>query len=174
MRELTTKEAKVLPFYNTTVKHYKSKGQIESILYKHKVSTKGWLEVNGEETLVFEVEYPIRNVMKKVAFRFTVPMLYKMKTVRKRGEAPKKVKEVLLDQSMRMFYWYLKAKFDAIEYGLFSYEEELASHIILDDKHTLGSAITDFVLHDKLQQLALPEPETKDPKHVEAKFTVVE
>jgi len=173
MRELSNAEARKMPYYNTKVSCHRTKGDIDGILYEHNVKNKAWISQGEDETLVFDKTLMIGNIEKVVRFRFNIPLFYVMKNKNTR-QGRVKVQSVLKDQAWRLFYWHLKSKFEAIEYGLVTLEEELLAHVIINETFTLGHIMTEMIAKDGLQQLALPEPKKENPKEVEAEFTVVE
>ncbi len=151
--------SKNLPYSGTTVSVEETQFEIQSMLKQFGVKAVRWtsspeaMDGVALPTLEFLVRTEIRGVEKDIGIR-VIPVILK-KSVgsgsnRRFTDAP--------EQSMRLMYWWLKSKLEAVRYGLESVEEVLMSRIIVQ----LSNGETTTIGETVLDELALPSPSTKN------------
>jgi len=161
---LTGHLAKKLPYEGTEIPPERTKADIDSILHEFVI-----LDDHGNRTchitairwtdippslpiLEFMVEYIHEGVKKGSSIRIKPPLLIRRK--RQRGghvntEAPA--------QSMRLFYWYLKSKLEAILFGLNDLTSEFLNEVIISlpsgKDATVGEIIVKQIQDSKIPAL---------------------
>lgn len=175
MRELllSNKEFRQMPYYSTSVSVGKTKGEIDGLLYDYGVENKAWITQDGTETLIFELTVQVGNMERKLAFKFQ-PTMIRVKYKRKPAMLQR-------ETSWRLFYWHIKSKLEAIQYGLVSVEHELMANIItsgqLADSRTVGDSMSELIELGRLEHLdkvALEDKRDRDPKQVPVDYRVKE
>lgn len=114
---LTKEQYEKLPYKDTVVTKGKTYGEIVGMLEDHGITDYIWAKLKGTDVLAFPltIQYGDHDVSFKV--KMTVPRLMYMLPVGKGRNAPKKL-TYLENQSWRIFWWYLKSKLEAIEFGI--------------------------------------------------------
>lgn len=137
-----------IPFSSTSVDPYKTKGQIDKLLADFGVTKTAWqldLDANIIE-LNFEAESRIGEETKTFFFKIR-PALFEAEH---RSYNPKlgrseKITAPNLAASMRWLHAYVKAKLEAVAYGMVTIEREFLSQVIVSDAQgrptTIGEAI---------------------------------
>jgi hypothetical protein len=156
------------PYENTTVDPDKTKADIDRLLRGYGVSAIQWTTdyQNNQVKLAFKVEAEISGVKKIIGLQLEPPTFAK----KRRSYNPRtgKNEEVYAPnwaQSMRLLYYWLKAKLEAVAYGFTSVEKEFLSQVIVSlpngQTRTVGELITD---PERLSKLALEEKaQTAEP-----------
>ena len=114
---LTEKQYKSLPYKDTSVSRAKTYGEIIGLLEEHGIHDYQYLRVQGEEVLSFPLKIMRNGVELGFVVKLSVPKLMYLMTLG-RGYNAKKTMTYLEDTSWRVFWWYLKSKLEAIEYGI--------------------------------------------------------
>lgn len=161
-----------IPYEGTTIPAERSKADIEMLLKTHGIKDIQWTTLKGETTLRFIHYVNVKGVEKGIIFEFRPPQIF----VTKRTYNPKtnryeKVQFVNEPVAYRLLLWYLKAKLEAVEYGLISLEKEFMSHISLalpEGTTTVGEVITKAIETGSLERLALPENPEREAIDVKA------
>ncbi len=104
------------PYYTTTKSVEATQADIQHLLYKHGAQGTRWTEVPDQ--LLYQVEflYPVEDRL--LTFRIK-PTILKKKDGSPHPEA-----------TMRLVYWWLKTKLEAITYGLRSVTEEFLAEAV--------------------------------------------
>ena len=166
------KQAMKLPYGNTTVSAERSKAEIEKLLKENEIQDIAWITVQGKTTLSFRYYVEVKGVQKGIVFQFSPPQIF----VTKRTYNPKinrYEKLTFLNEpvSYRLLWWYLKAKLEAVKFGLESLEKEFMSQILLSlpqGDTTMGEVVKKAIETGRLEQIALPE-QVEERKIVESK-----
>ncbi|KKL96005.1 hypothetical protein LCGC14_1848800 [marine sediment metagenome] len=108
-------------YANTAVPSHRSKEQVEELLKKVGAVGFRWSSFGGQETLEAGLEWNDG----KIAFRLVVN--YEDDRQRK--------------QKLRALYWYLKAKVEAIQFGLVDLEQEFLPYMLTPSGRTVFEEI---------------------------------
>jgi len=160
---LTKEQWARLPYKNTAITRARTYGDIIGLLEGHGIKDYRWTRYQGQDVLEFPLVVKRGDVERGFMVRLTVPKLYYTKKMGRAKNAPKK--QVYLENvSWRIFWWYLKSKLEAIQYGISDEIREFMYNITyaLPDGQqvTLGEAVLEHM--DRLGRLeALPEEEVE-------------
>ncbi|MBI4258854.1 MAG: hypothetical protein HY619_07850, partial [Thaumarchaeota archaeon] len=119
--------AKKMPYEGTTISSAQSKVDIEAMLKEFGAEALRWTEtpesMKGLDCpiLEFVVKTEIKGVEKHIGFRIKPPLLVQRK--RQYGRSGSMIETPALNQSMRLLWWWLKAKMEGVRFGLESIEE---------------------------------------------------
>ena len=160
---LTDAQYKRLPYKSTTISQVKTHVEIIKLLETHGISDYQWTRLQGTDQLAFPITIKRDDVEQAFAVKLTVPKLYYPKRVG-RGRSKPKTMTYLENVSWRIFWWHLKSKLEAIEFGISDEVREFMYNInyALPDgtEMNLGQVLIDNV--ENLNKLsALPEPDRK-------------
>ena len=183
MKEITlTKEQyEHLPYKDTKLNKDDSFGDIVGLLRKHGI--RKYFMDEDEEAFSFILTVKYKDLEKSFPVKFTVPRLMYMKKVdpRSRAKNPPMQMTYLENESWRVAWWYLKAKLDAITYGISDDFREFMPNIyhILPDKTEVNLSdiilsakkLNDFVqLEDQSEESNTGEASSR--KNVDAEYEV--
>lgn len=161
--------ANKLPYEGTTIDAYRTKAEIDGMLHEFrmvdrdtntemaKITAVRWTDVPPNMPMLeFMMEYVSPEGVKKgVAIKLQPPLFYRR--VKRGGQV---VNEPQPNQSMRILYWYLKSKLEAILYGMNDATKEFLSEVLISlpngKQTTVGEHIIDQVRDSKIP--ALPSP----------------
>ena len=121
-----------IPYADTDVPASRSRSDIDILLKKIGAIAIQWTDttasIRGEEcpTLQFAVSRILDGVEQKFIIRLKAPMLRVP-----RGRGFNKSYLPNMNASMRLLYWYVKTKAEAMEYGLEDVVEAFMSHIMI-------------------------------------------
>jgi len=153
---------KSLPYANTKIAPEETKAEIEKLLHEHGITDIQWTTYQGETTLKFLYKVTIKGVEKEVMFAFKPPIIHMKKKQYSRQNY--RYETITMDNapvSYRLLFWYLKAKLEAVQFGLETVEKEFMSHILValpeGKETTLGENLTKVVEMVKLPQLVSRE-----------------
>ena len=109
------------PYYGTTKSVEATQADIQHLLYKHGAQGTRWTEVPDQN--LYEVEFlfptPTEDRSKQTLMFRVRPTVLKKKDGSPHPEA-----------TMRLVYWWLKTKLEAVTYGLRSIEEEFLAEVV--------------------------------------------
>jgi len=166
---LSAEKWKNMPYKSTIISKETTKGDIMGLLFKNGVEDYQWTRVKGQESLVFKLTVRIDNQDYELAFKYEPAMIYK-----ETGRGHSKEWTLQEKQSWRMFYWLLKAKLEAVQFGLEEAYEVMASNIVnlLPDgtQVTVAEAIKSLLSTGNMDNLALeyiPPEEPEERRKVE-------
>ena len=114
---LTEDQYRSLPYKKTPVSRAKTYGEIIGLLESHSIHDYQFLKVRGEEVLGFPIRVKRQDVEQGFIVKLTVPQLF-YPVPQGKGKYAKKTMTYLESESWRVFWWYLKSKLEAIEYGI--------------------------------------------------------
>lgn len=116
------------PYYDTTTSARQTQVQITKMLYEEGCEATRWTEQDKGDrvTLEFIWKIPTDEGKKSFGFRVSPPLM--MKWV---GRGNARHQEPNPNASMRLLWWYLKSKFEAVKYGLVTVEEEFLQAMVL-------------------------------------------
>jgi len=114
------------PYATTGIPPEKTQFEITKMLKEFGCEAIRWTELKGElPVLEFSFEVEIRGVLKKVGVQVKPTRIM----VKKGPTYDRKI--VSNDaQSMRLLFWWLKSKLEAVMFGLESFEREFMSHVL--------------------------------------------
>ena len=134
--------ARCLPSYaNTTVPAGRSREVIEELLRRVGVDAFRWTTINETEGIEFRWPRPEGS---PIAFRLLIHF-----------ESPSQRAQML-----RVLYWYLKSKIEAVEAGLVDMEQEFLPHMLMPSGQTVYEATVEAGSFERLagpSTIALPE-----------------
>lgn len=165
---LTRKQYELLPYHKTAVAKGKTYGDIIGLLELHGIKDYQWTKFQGTDMLAFPVKFTYRDMERSFIVKLTVPrLMYPMPTRKGRG-APTKL-TYLENESWRVFWWYLKSKLEAIEYGISDEFREFMPNITHSLPNGGEMPLADLILEsaDRLDQLNQLE-DKRGPRVVEA------
>ena len=149
------------PYQDTKVSADRTQGDITALLRKYGVSQIRWTTdfAMDQVQLDFIVEYEKEEQIHRIAVRVTPPMF--ASTLKEKTWDPVKghwkyhiTEGANWAQSMRLLYYWIKAKLEAVSFGLNSIEKEFLSDIVttLPDgtQHTIWDMISSQVDDMKL------------------------
>lgn len=109
---MTTKKPKDLPYYNTNVSVRDTISKIKDLLTKYNLAGIQITEYGDIFRLIFALERD----SKKHAFQFEITV-------------PKDAR--FARQKFRAFYWHLKSRLEAVDFGLFTLEEIFMPELLI-------------------------------------------
>ena len=168
--ELTKKQYDRLPYKTTTITKGRTYGEIIGMLETHGIKDYQFTKFEDTNQLAFPLTIHRKGMDQKFLVKLTVPRLMYLKSIG-RGRQPKKL-IYLENVSWRIFWWHLKSKLEAIEYGISDEIQEFMYniHYSLEDgtEVSLGQTLIDNA--ENLSKLSALE----DKREVEAEYENVE
>lgn len=157
------------PYEGTGIDPDRTKTDIDKLLRAYGVSAVQWTTdyQNNQVKLAFKVEAEIKGVRKVIGFQVEPPTFA---SKRKTWVASKGRYDVVFApnwaQSMRLLFYWLKAKLEAVAYGLTTVEQEFLSQVIIalpnGEATTVGRMVVD---PERLSKMALEEKPGADPQN---------
>ena len=132
---LTPEQYKTLPYKNTSVSRAKTYGEIIGLLETHGIQDYQYIKVKGAEVLSFPIKIKRRDVEQGFIVKLSVPKLY---YPIKKGRYGPATLTYLENESWRIFWWHLKSKLEAIEYGISTELREFMYNITYSLTDNLG------------------------------------
>jgi hypothetical protein len=132
-----------IPFSNTSVNPYKTKGQIDELLNSFGVTKTAW-QIDLDESII-ELNFEAESILgdEKRTFFFKIrPSLFESehRTYNAKLGKSEKVIAPNLAASMRWLRAYVKAKLEAVAYGMITVEREFLSQVVVSNQR--GEAVT--------------------------------
>lgn len=160
---LTDEQWKRLPYKSTSISKGKTYGEIIGLLETHGIRDYQWTRWEEIDQLAFPLKIKRQDIEHGFLVKLTVPKLYYPKRIGRGKNAPKQM-TYLENVSWRIFWWHLKSKLEAIEFGISDEIREFMYNInyALPDgtEINLGKALIDNV--ENLNKLdVLPSPDRK-------------
>ncbi len=126
---------------NTTVSVEKSRAEIEKMIVRYGASATAFMNAPGRAMIMFEAK------QRKVVFELPLPSIEdkaffldgrgSMRSPQKRYEAW----ESACRQRWRALALVIKAKLEAVESGITTFQDEFLAHIMMPDGQTVGSHV---------------------------------
>lgn len=165
---LTEAQWKRLPYKTTIITKGRTYGEIIGLLETHGIKDYQWTRYQETDQLAFPIKIERQDIQQAFMVKLTVPRLYYPKRVGRGRTSPKKM-TYLENVSWRIFWWYLKSKLEAIEFGISDEVREFMYNInyALPDgtEINLGRTLIENV--ENLNKLAaLPDPDRKIVKSI--------
>lgn len=167
------------PYGSTQVDPDRTRGAIDKLLRDYGIEATQWTTAwqQGVVELAFIFEAEVQGVRKKVGVLVRPPMfLAERRTYNPKLGRYEKVRAPNWAQSMRLLYFWLKAKLEAVAYGLVAPEKEFLSEIILQlpggRSTTVGDVLASRAVDGKLaleQKPGVPEGQVIDAEYEEKK-----
>ena len=171
---LTKKQYNRLPYKTTTILKGKTYGDIIGLLETHGIQDYQWTRLQGTDVLAFPLTVERKGMDQRFLVKLTVPKLMYPKS-HGRGRSAPKTMTYLENVSWRIFWWYLKSKLEAIEFGISDEVKEFMYniHYALPDgtEISLGEALIENA--DQLAKLGALE-DKRTTIQVEADFKEAE
>lgn len=110
---------KKAPYDRTEIDVSKTQMEIQQLLLEYGAEGIQWIVIrDGLPKLAFIVEAEINGIKKKVGVQIDPPLI----------QRPNRT--VNYNQSMRMMYWYVKSKLEAVSFGVKTFEKEFLDDIV--------------------------------------------
>ena len=145
------------PYAATEADPDKSRMQIDKLLRDYGVSGVQWTTDydHNRVGLAFMVEAEIKGVKKQIGIKIEPPIFVaQRRTWNPRLGRYERVYAPNWAQSFRLLYWWLKAKLEAVAYGLTSVEQEFLSQVMVKlpsgEMTTMGASLTDPIFTGSL------------------------
>jgi hypothetical protein len=180
---LTKEQYDHLPYKDTKLTKDDSFGDIVGLLRRHGI--RKYFMDEDEEAFSFILTVKFKDMEKQFPVKVTVPHLMYLKRVdpRSRAKDPPMQMTYLENESWRVAWWYLKAKLDAITYGISDDFREFMPNIyhVLPDKTEVNlsdiilsaNKLNDFIqLEDNSEESKPTEEQSR--KQINADYNVVE
>lgn len=107
------------PYDRTEISVINSQNEIQQLLLEYGADGIQWIVIrDGLPKLAFVIEAEINDIKKKVGVQIDPPLIQKQN------------KTVNYEQSMRLLYWYVKSKLEAVAYGVKTFEKEFLDDIV--------------------------------------------
>ena len=151
------------PYSDTKIDAFDTQAEISKLLKAYGAEAIQWTSefTNNNVSLRFGIEVEIRGVKRKLGIEVRPPpMIAKRRTYNQLTGHYETILAPNWAQSMRLLYYYMKSKLEAISYGLIEAEREFFAQVIT----TLpgGSQVTIFdALKDQALELPAPEQTTE-------------
>ncbi len=167
--ELTKAQYNSLPYKATTIERGKTFGAIIGLLETHGIQDYQWTKYQGTDQLAFPLKVERKGMEQKFLVKLTVPKLMYPK---KKGRYGPTTLTYLENVSWRIFWWHLKSKLEAIEYGISDEVKEFMYniHYSLPDGREVSLGETLLENADNLDKLYALE----DKRIIKVESTVVE
>jgi hypothetical protein len=163
------------PYASSQTDPEQTQMNINKLLRGYGVSGLQWTTLfdQNKVELSFLVEAEINGVKKEIGINVTPPVFAApRRTWNSKSGRYEKVYAPNWAQSFRLLYWWLKAKLEAVAYGLTSVEQEFLSQVIVSlptgQQTTIGVALTNTLQQGQLALEAKPEEAENRVIEVEA------
>ena len=118
------------PYASTKVSAEKSRGDIERLLKKYNAQGIRWTSMAGSSpVLEFIFDVTVNGIEKRLGFRIVPPVI----TIRRRANGRRG--DLLTvrneDAEMRLVWWFVKSRLEAVAAGMETLEEALMSKILI-------------------------------------------
>lgn len=167
---MTTHLAKNIPYRDSKVPYGATKNDIEEMLKEGGAIALRWTEtpdsMNGVALPILEFIFQteVRGVQRKYGVKIQPPLLVD-KRRRSTGYGSHIVEEPNRNASMRLLYWYLKAKLEAVRFGLDDTFNAFMAHIINQLPDGTSTTLSEtFKEHSEVLREILPTFEIRAPK----------
>ena len=154
------------PYSDSKADPEKTQGQINTLLREYGVQKVQWTTEYdlGKVELSFMVDAIIHERQTTIAIKILPPVFVQTRrTWNSKKGYYEKIPLPNWAQSFRMLYWWLKAKLEAVAYGLTTVEQEFLSQVVLTDQSgmsvTVGQALTENIATGRLLLESKAEPE---------------
>lgn len=170
MSEITLTKAQYekLPYKTSVVSQGKTYGEIIGLLREHGITDYQFTTLKGVDVLAFPLKVQYRGVERSFTVKLTVPrLMYPLPSGR--GRYSPKTITYLEKESWRIFWWHLKSKLEAIEYGISDEVHEFMYNIAYALPNGLEMNLGDLIMEkvenlDRLNQLE----DKRGPRIIEA------
>ena len=158
------------PYHDTTTSARQTQVQITKMLYEEGCEATRWTEEDKGTRVMLEFiwKIPTDEGKKSFAFRVSPPVMKKWV-----GRGNARHQEPNPNASMRLLWWYLKSKLEAVKYGLVRVEEEFLQAMVLPlpggRDATMGEVVMPQIKVEKVLGIRewvalLPSGEEEDDK----------
>ena len=154
MKKMGTEENYKIPYLKTQVSASVTQVQIQDLLVnKFKCSAVQWTKTSDYPlpTLRFIWEGEVRGVRKKLGFAITPTLIYK-----ETGHGKYQRRRVAkIDLSMRLLYWLIKSKMEAVVFGIRTIEQEFLYDIVWKLPTGKVSTIGELVVEQIVEEVGV-------------------
>lgn len=150
---------------DTTVSVEKSRAEIERLIVRYGATSTAFMNAPGRAMIMFEAK------KRKVVFELPLPdqadkkFEYDGRHHRRPPEKQYEVWEQACRQRWRALALVIKAKLEAVESGITTFEDEFLAHIMMPDGQTVGAHVKPSIEHwytsGNMQPLLPPPTTTK-------------
>lgn len=158
---LTKEQYNRLPYKTTTISKGKTYGDIIGLLETHGIKDYQFTRYQETDQLAFPLIIQRKDMDQRFLVKLTVPRLMYPK---KKGRYGPTTLTYLENVSWRIFWWHLKSKLEAIEFGISDEVKEFMYHIhnMLPDGTSSDRSIGDILIEhaDSLSKLHALEDKT--------------
>jgi len=166
--------AKKIPYMDTGIPYTRTKADIEELLKKYGAKGVRWTEifsVSEPPILEFIMDVEVQGIKRRLGFKMKPPILMqKKRSMTTYGSRIINIPN--LNASLRLMWWYLKSKLEAISYGLETFEREFLAQVMMSlpsgDVVTVGD-IAQKQIAKPSSDYILPTFEIRPPKALEEK-----
>ena len=168
--ELTKEQYNRLPYKTTTITKGKTYGDVIGLLETHGIKDYQFTRFSDTDQLAFPLTIQRKGIDQRFVVKLTVPRLMYLRSV---GRGRKEKRLIYLENvSWRIFWWHLKSKLEAIEFGISDEVREFMYniHYSLPDgtEKSLGETLLENA--ENLTKLHTLE----DKREIEAEYENVE
>lgn len=159
---------KTAPFAGSKVDAYKTKGQIDKMLRDFGCEAVQWNEHFERNILElrFIAETEINGKTQNIGIKLNPPLFLEKRRTWDSVKGKHIVTEAPnMSQSMRVLYWYLKAKLTAVAYGVRPFEEEFLAEIVVNDQQRGERRLVDVIKDNMPKMLGLEDKSEEVPKY---------
>lgn len=154
---LTKTQYEKLPYKTSQVTQGKTYGEIIGLLRDHGITDYQFTTLKGVDVLAFPLKVKYRDMEKEFTVKLTVPKLMYPLPIERGRNARTKI-TYLEKESWRIFWWHLKSKLEAIEYGISDEIHEFMYNITYALPNGSEMSLGDLILEkaenlDKIAQL---------------------
>ena len=144
------------PYADTKVPAEKSRGEIERLLRKYNAQGVRWTRMGSDPPILeFIFDIVVNGIQKQIGFRIVPPVI----NIKKRSEG--RYGSLVISRNeeaeMRLLWWFLKSKLEAVSSGMESLEEALMSKILVALPDQAGHVQVTTVGEEIRRQLVNPE-----------------
>ncbi len=157
------------PFQNTKIDPEKSRQEIDAMLRDFGAESVQWTTEwkLGKVNLKFLLPVEKEGVKKTIGVDIDPPLFaMQHKTYNPQSGQHEKIIAPNYAASMRMLFWWLKAKLEGIIYGMGSAEHEFLSHVMVTLPSGVSTTVGEAIIGDALTsgRLLLTEVMEKEPE----------
>lgn len=156
-----------MPYSQTTVDSDKSMAQISKLLREYGASAVQWSSAFDKGLVELKFAMPAKGKPREnIVIRVRPPsMAAKHKTFNQKTGHSEIIELPNWAQSLRLTFYWLKSKLEAVKFGLVEFEPEFLANVVVElpsgQQSTVYEALQPFMHDQRLDVPALPEPEVK-------------
>lgn len=170
---LTDEQYKRLPYKGTEISRAKTYGEIVGLLESHGIKDYQITKFQGTDIFAFPLTIKRKDVEVKFMVKLNVPkLMYPLP--QGKGKYSPKTMTYLENVSWRIFWWHLKSKLEAIEFGISDEVKEFMYNITYALPNGREVTLGDEIIENANQLSKLSQLEDNSKKPIEADYKVVD